>query len=184
MRAVLSATSMFAFKPWSLSLSLSLSFSLSFCNACSCICSMNAKEKNQNIHQIILDCERWCLQAGAASSIADSCLFSDVCDWIPSVTADTDNFFEKAEKVKNCSLHPGAFCFKHGKVCQFRVVGIDISGLPCVDMSRANHNRKFFEGKTNIIYLVWAKKHIMMGTKLLILENTPVGALVTLIACA
>ncbi|CAJ1446413.1 unnamed protein product [Effrenium voratum] len=54
-----------------------------------------------------------------------------------------------------------------------RQIDVDFSGLPCEDNSKANHKRKFFEGRFNGCYLSWSKYHKTMGTPLLILENTP-----------
>lgn len=79
-------------------------------------------------------------------------------------------------KVNKLRLQSEQFCFTHGRPCPLpgpQEVDFDVSGLPCQENLRANVNRKFFEGRTGSVYLVWSRKHEANRTPLLILENTP-----------
>ena len=43
--------------------------------------------------------------------------------------------------------------------------------MPCQDNSRANTQRRFFEGPNSNAYLVWGKKHCEVKTPVVVLEN-------------
>ena len=79
-------------------------------------------------------------------------------------------------QVNALRLKTEQYCHTHGQLCPLPgplEVDFDVSGLPCQENSRANVNRKFFEGRTGSVYLVWARKHEANKTPLLLLENTP-----------
>ncbi|CAJ1435494.1 unnamed protein product [Effrenium voratum] len=92
---------------------------------------------------------------------------------VPGTIQSTDDLETKASKVNNAWIQQSQFCFSHGQMCEtLRPVDVDMSGMPCQDNSRANHKRKFERGERFDTYLVWAKKHRVMKTPLIILENT------------
>ena len=48
-----------------------------------------------------------------------------------------------------------------------------MSGLPCVDNSKAKQGREFEEGPTGPLFAVWALRMKRYRVKLGVLENTP-----------
>ena len=77
--------------------------------------------------------------------------------------------------VNNAPLRVRHHCYTHNQKCclfgdKADVADLDISGLPCPDMSRAGL-QQFQDGKTSIVFAAHAKMHAQKGTKLLIIEN-------------
>ncbi|CAE8617905.1 unnamed protein product [Polarella glacialis] len=52
------------------------------------------------------------------------------------------------------------------------VIDYDASGLPCQDNSQAGNQQKE-QGRTNVVYITWARFHVLQMTVLLCVENTP-----------
>lgn len=52
---------------------------------------------------------------------------------------------------------------------------LDISGLPCTDNSQAKQGRKFEEGETGPLFIIWALRLRRDRVPLSVLENTPVN---------
>ena len=101
-------------------------------------------------------------------------VFGDIMEQLPHGSVTDGTFHSKLRSVNNSHFQGLQFCFTHGhSCCTLEHVDLDISGLPCQDNSKANKKRKFEEGKFVPAYMVWAKKHKLLGTPLIILENTP-----------
>ena len=50
----------------------------------------------------------------------------------------------------------------------------DVSGLPCLDNSKAKKHRMYYEGPTGVLFIIWALRYRRTPSlKLGILENTP-----------
>ena len=101
-------------------------------------------------------------------------IFGDVKEQVPEGTIKEHlNFSARKCNLETVGLEPYQFCHAHGQLCANTtiLVDFDFSGLPCQDMSKANFKRKFFEGANGSCYLVWAKRHRMAKTPLLVVEN-------------
>lgn len=73
--------------------------------------------------------------------------------------------------IGRSNLMAKQWCFTHADYCNlFDPIDMDISGLPCWDMSLAG-NRRAEQGMTNAVFMVHAKMHKERGTPLMILEN-------------
>ena len=87
-------------------------------------------------------------------------------------------FADKRRRLDGVTLNERQHCMTHNRDCPLnQFVHIDFSGLPCPDNSRANAKRKFEQGPSGILYLIWAKQHRQKETPLLIVENVPVSKL-------
>ena len=124
--------------------------------------------------QAIFDNHDW-MQAWTDRASTPPHVFGNICEQVPSGSYDENaKFATRKRQVDSAFLQRSQFCFTHNQMCpNLMPVDVDMSGLPCQDMSKANHNRKFFEGNHGDAYLVWSKKHRRLRTPLLILENTP-----------
>lgn len=101
-------------------------------------------------------------------------VFGDVVEQVPAQRISKSLAFRpRREQVETLPLLEKQWCFTHGTYCQNGVarVDVDFSGLPCQDMNTANVNRQFFEGPNGTCYIVWARRHRIQRTPLLILEN-------------
>ena len=70
-------------------------------------------------------------------------------------------------KLRFCHEHK-RFCAIHGK--DGLRPDLDVSGLPCPDMSKAG-KQLFEEGVTSAVFCCHAKLNVELGTPLLIIEN-------------
>ena len=117
------------------------------------------------------------------------CVFGDVLDQVVGLPATEEfqskPFKERKELVDKCALAFDQWCYTHAKHCSIlRPSDLDVSGLPCPDMSKANNKRRYQEGPTAGVYCVWAKKHRHLRTPLLLVENVPVPRLQCFFGCS
>ena len=122
-----------------------------------------------------MDNHRW-VQEWTDHKYLQPHVFDDVKAQIPPGTLDESASFQKRKaQCEKCNFRKTAFCHVHNKECSLEdPADLNVSGLPCQDNSRANLNRLFLvDGKHGSVYLVWARKHRLARTPLLILENTP-----------
>ena len=105
--------------------------------------------------------------------MSQPCVFGDVLHQLAYVpTFKGKRFAEKMAMVDKEAMGRTQYCYTHAQQCPImRSVDIDMSGLPCPDNSRANLKRKYEEGDTSSVYAVWAKKHRILQTPVLVIEN-------------
>lgn len=101
------------------------------------------------------------------------CVFLDVLDLCPPGCFDeSDRFVDKKFKIfssasrttQPCRTHPGCNCIVPGS-------DYDVSGLPCVDNSKAKKGRLFEEGPFGPVFIVWALRLRRYRIPLAVLEN-------------
>ena len=131
-----------------------------------------AKENNRQCQQIISEHHRWTC-AATHSDHDQPCIFDDVLGLHLRCWGEEDSFSCKKAKIFSSASITSQDCQAHGTVCPFPHVDFDHSGLPCVDNSRARHHRKFEEGGSGPLFIVWALRLRRYGIKLAVLENTP-----------
>ena len=133
------------------------------------------QEFNAGCRQLIVDHHKWIDQLlGCETRLP--CVFGDVLQQMNTDPIKPGDCFQTKLKIaSSLELQTHQICHSHGaQPCPIdQYVDLDISGLPCPDNSKANMNRKFEEGESGLVYIVWAKKHRRLETPLLILENTP-----------
>ena len=84
-------------------------------------------------------------------------------DMVPSgVLHEGQTYSEELYAVQACDIAIRQHCLQHsaisGIACDpHKPVHFDVSGLPCPEMSTANHNRKMRAGPTNSVYLTHGK---------------------------
>ena len=132
------------------------------------------QEFNPRAQQVIHDHSKW-VNEWAGTFKPEPHVFGDLLGLVPSGSYSTEgDFATRQQAVDLADLSSSQFCRTHGGYCSvLKPVDFDCSGLPCEENSRANHKRKFMQGRFGDLYLVWAKYHRCMRTPLLILENTP-----------
>lgn len=132
------------------------------------------QEIDAHCRQAIIDNHHWAQQwADRRRSVPH--IFADLRD---QASLDQVNprlpFLARWGQASRLQASHEQFCHTHARYCPSMVpLDFDVSGLPCQDNSRANHNRRFFEGKNSTENLAWAKRHVDLETPLLIIENTP-----------
>ena len=134
-----------------------------------------SKELSPSCRQLIYDHHDW-VNTWAARRRGRPHVFGNVlsqvqedCGAISELT-----FQQKLRGLEQAPLAEKQFCFTHGSECSiWDTVDLDFSGLPCQDNLRANTKRLFEQGRYAPCFIVWARKHRELGTRLLILENTP-----------
>ena len=136
--------------------------------------SLLAQEFNPQARQAILDNTKW-VNEWVGSFKPCPHVFGDVVQKIPPNSFNEDADFEsRRHQIDSAMMSSSQFCYMHGGHCSLlKPVDLDVSGLPCEENSRANHKRKYMQGRFGNLYLVWAQYHREMRTPLLILENTP-----------
>ena len=97
------------------------------------------------------------------------------------VLHEGQTYSEKLYAIQQCDIASRQHCLQHsaisGRACDpHKPVHFDVSGLPCPDMSTANHNRRMRAGPTNSVYLThgkWATRNRIPGSfsKINILTN-------------
>ena len=132
------------------------------------------QEFNPRAQQVIHDHSKW-VNEWAGTFKPEPHVFGDLLGLVPSGSYSTEgDFATRQQAVDLADLSSSQFCRTHGGYCSvLKPVDFDCSGLPCEENSRANHKRKFMQGRFGDLYLVWGKYHRCMRTPLLILENTP-----------
>jgi hypothetical protein len=130
---------------------------------------------------MIIDNHRWC-NIATGRKLPLPHVFGDVQEQVPQGSFDPEScFMEKYFKLRDCWFQESQYCYTHAKLCPVSGPGtevdVDVSGMPCTDNSTANNKREFEEGKTGPIYAIWARKHIVNRTVLVILENVPAAKL-------
>lgn len=136
-----------------------------------------AQELDAGCRQLIVDHHRW-INAATGFELPPPCIHGNILEQVRSDCYDPNaSFSEKLAQINASRLQKRRFCFTHNRFCALltedKLVDIDVSGLPCPDNSRANWKRLYQEGPSGPIYIVWAKKHKLARTPLLILENVP-----------
>ena len=133
-----------------------------------------AKEMDAHCQQAIIDNHHW-TQEWSTRRCTPPHIFGDVTQQFAPGSMDAHQEFEvRKQQLQECMLSPSQFCYTHGGECPLGVqTDVDMSGLPCQDNSRANPRRKYFGGKNGSCYLAWARKHSLLQTPLLIVENVP-----------
>ena len=131
-----------------------------------------AQEIDAGCRNIISDHHAWC-NASSGRRMSQPCVFGDVLHQLAYVpTFKGKRFAEKMAMVDKEAMGRTQYCYTHAQQCPImRSVDIDMSGLPCPDNSRANLKRKYEEGDTSSVYAVWAKKHRILQTPVLVIEN-------------
>ena len=144
-----------------------------------------AEEIDEHCRQLIQDHHRWCEKAVGIPRSAP-CVFGDVVKVfgndlsLPPLdqSQPQGSRFEAVVRAANhACLRVRHHCYTHNRKCalfggQAQVADLDISGLPCPDMSRAGLQR-FQDGNTSIVFAAHAKMHAQKRTKLLVIENVP-----------
>jgi hypothetical protein len=87
------------------------------------------------------------------------------------------DFKSRFDKISKLPLSKTMHCFTHGTECRVDTPDhageVNFSGLPCEENSRCNAQRQFLNGRFANLYGCWARRHKVLRTPLLILENTP-----------
>ena len=132
------------------------------------------QEIDSHCRQVIHDNHNW-IDSWAGKFRPQPHLFGSVTSQVPQISwSPEDPFLVKLQRIRAQDLLRHQFCYAHGAICNsFEPVDVDFSGLPCQENSRANSGRLFQDGRHSDIYVTWAKKHTVLQTPLLILENTP-----------
>ena len=100
----------------------------------------------------------------------------DITGIMPAGSFDPkDDFETKMIQIDRAKLCKTQFCYTRNCQCpivgpEAREIDMDVSGLPCPDMSRAG-NRLREEGPTAVVFGAHAKLHVACQTPLLIIEN-------------
>ena len=131
-----------------------------------------AQEADAACRNLIVDHHDWC-NVTSGRRISQPCVFGDILHQL-AYQPDMEGlpFKQRLKLVAEEAMARTQYCYTHGQQCPImRTVDIDMSGLPCPDNSRANRKRKFEEGETSSVYAVWAKKHRILGTPVLVIEN-------------
>ena len=119
----------------------------------------------------------------AGHNAADPCLFKDILDLIPNETfKPTWPYTKKLDAILNGGLAAAGICENHpilaGTQCLPGVcsvlkgnIGLDVSGLPCPDMSTVG-NRLYRAGPTSSVYMCHGKWSTVQRIPLLLIECT------------
>jgi len=104
---------------------------------------------------------------------SETCVFGDILDGLRGVADLTDDmsYLEKHAAFQWSSLAPTAWCYKHQRSCFVRAGLADFTGLPCTDWSTSG-NQLGLEGRTMKVWIAHFRKHSLLRTPILILENT------------
>jgi hypothetical protein len=123
-------------------------------------------------HQVIQDHLAWCSHViGRPHEVCH--LFGNLLQLFPTEYEQSDDFHTKVAACSCSRLDSLQFCHSHGQMCDApSVIDYDASGLPCQDNSQAGNQQKE-QGRTNVVYITWARFHVLQMTVLLCVENTP-----------
>jgi hypothetical protein len=106
------------------------------------------------------------------NSPAAACVFGDILDGFEVRLSDDMSYMEQVQAMQDAHLLGLQWCFKHQRFCRLRSGQIDATGLPCTDFS-ASGRGDGIHGKTMKVWLAHLRKHTILDTPLLVLENTP-----------
>ena len=142
-----------------------------------CQCRWLIQEINKGCRQLIRDHLHWCAQVTEEPHPLP-CIHGDITNIMPRGSFDPSACFKtKMKQIEQAKLCRSQFCFTHNKSCPIfgRLAAesdLDVSGLPCPDMSRAGIGLKE-EGPTSPVFGSHAKMHIEKKTRMIVLENVP-----------
>lgn len=134
-------------------------------------------EINKSCRQLIRDHVHWCAQVTEEPHPLP-CIHGDITNIMPRGSFDPSACFKtKMKQIEQAKLCRSQFCFTHNKSCPIfgRLAAesdLDVSGLPCPDMSRAGIGLRE-EGPTSPVFGSHAKMHIEKKTRMIVLENAP-----------
>jgi len=144
---------------------------------CCLVLDLTPEEIDRHCRQVIHDNHRWISQWSAKTWTVPhvhGALLEQLSDEDRTKLKHQSCFKEKVKLVQSITLKDHQYCFSHGDYCKTtRGDDLEFSGLPCEENSQANHNRRFMEGRFGDPYCTWAKRHEILETPLIILENTP-----------
>ena len=101
------------------------------------------------------------------------CVFGNLEDCIPKGTfTSSDGFWTKFEKVDSAPIYTTQYCYTHDKQCGIldNSADLETAGLPCWDYSMAG-KRLQEHGPTIGAFLTHGKRHVHLGTPLILIEN-------------
>jgi hypothetical protein len=137
---------------------------------CRSYVAAHTEEISKKCHQLIFDNHAWC-NAVLERDDPVPHLHCDLLDRIEPGSFDyAQPFHQKLKGISASKLVCNPYCVPHRDNCILPEVGMDMSGLPCIDQSKGGAQAKR-EGKTGPIFMTHAKYHIKRKTKLLIIEN-------------
>jgi site-specific DNA-cytosine methylase len=133
-----------------------------------------SQEINPRCQHILRDNHLWCNDVKCVRSPIP-CVFADMTEMVQHGSYSASScFLAKYHDVQAAHLQGSQMCITHQALCRIPDVDLEPAGLPCQDQSAAGL-QLYEEGPTSIIFIIWAKRHILKRTPLLILENTPVA---------
>ena len=123
-----------------------------------------------------MDQHRW-VNSWAQHTWITPHVHGDLCQSINSgILPQEGDFKHRNSQISELPLSRTQYCFTHGEHCRIDAAEhageINFSGLPCEENSKANVNRKFLNGRFANLYSCWGRRHKVLRTPLLILENT------------
>ncbi len=115
---------------------------------------------------------QWCEEV-AGHAAHGACLFEDALHVIPNGVYDSNaTYSSKSAAVKKTTPATRAHCLTHGKPCSLKkACCLDVSGLPCPDMSSCGLQMKR-AGVTSNVYLAHGLHTTHSCTPLLLIECT------------
>ena len=131
------------------------------------------EEINSKCQAVIQDAMLWCSDV-AHHPAQGSCLFSNALDLIPHRLFDVNWTYSSRLRAVH-GVRPGQFahCLVHGHSCSVaKNAAIDVSGLPCPDMSTCGLMKKR-AGFTSNVYLAHGVHTTANRTPVLLIECTP-----------
>lgn len=102
-----------------------------------------------------------------------ACLFGDIRDHIANSASVFGSFEQVMSQLGLLPLTPGAWCYRHGRMCGIRDAEVNVSGPPCTDFSPQGL-RRGIQGPTMVAFLCWARL-VCASTqlRLVVFENVP-----------
>jgi hypothetical protein len=144
-------------------------------NVCYSRFNSTAQEIDKHCRQAIIDDHRW-INQWASKHWTTPHVHGDLCEVVDAsqlLSTDQGTFKDHVEQSRSMTMKRHQFCFSHGMECETRRSGdVEFSGLRCEENSRCNAKRKFMEGRFKRLYSTWARRHTILETPLIVLENT------------
>ena len=140
------------------------------------VCLCKIKEMRQDCRQSIVDHHAWCGELDPTIYKGMPCVFGDLCGVMPEGLLDEGSFIQKVVAANRSMLARDAYCYTHNRLCPLwpasrrTTADVEVAGLPCPDFSRAGRKRRE-EGPTNKVFISHAKRHVELGTPLIVIEN-------------
>ena len=129
------------------------------------------KEWDRGCRQLIHDHFDW-VKLHVGGVCRAPCVFGNLERCIPKNTFDASNdFWTKFKKVDEAVLFSTQYCYTHNQQCRLdKGSDLEVAGLPCWDYSLVG---KLLgeNGPTIEAFLTHAKRHVAVGTPLIIIEN-------------